>query len=177
MLAGLAVASALVLTLGRSDPAIGVADRDSGSDPAVAVPPPAPRPAPPRATPALPAPALGPSVPIDERPLWPVRDQEVRDSAWATPQEAAIRARLDELLAGMDGQAVAVPQLECRETRCRLAVSGSDEGAVRRFVESLQSPAGFAGDAAALALEKSDSVTGADGQTRYAVVLSLVYTR
>jgi len=114
-------------------------------------------------------------LPLAERPLFTEADAEARDPAWATATEASIRERVDGLLAEEPG--ASVPQLECRETVCRLLVTSSDEGALRRFAAELNSERGFVGSADMLAFENVEHSIGPDGVERHAARVMLVYRR
>ena len=153
--------------------------------PVSAAPAPA-APAAPRSAPAATRPALTPALtpdsagaPLDEQPLW--SGEEERDPSWATAQEASVRERIAPLLAEANREgadAVAVPQLECRESSCRMLVVGADEPAFRRFVEALQTRRGFYGDAANLALQGySKTQDPRSAVTRHAVHVQITYQR
>ena len=148
------------------------APRDEGapeSAPAIAG-----RPLADRRRPALPE-ATGGSLPLAERPLFDEVGAEARDPAWASATEAAIRERIESLL---DGRAQpTVPQLECRETVCRMLVASGDQGDLRRFMAELNSRRGFVGDAKMLAFEDVESRADAEGETYHAVRVMLVYAR
>ncbi|RMH44766.1 MAG: hypothetical protein D6689_01675 [Deltaproteobacteria bacterium] len=129
----------------------------------------------------LPVPAAeGTLEPADERPLWDAREAESRDPAWADAKERAIGERVRALVAAATRDrpgGVAVPQIECRETHCRLLVTGTDGPAFRAFVESLQDERGFYGDADLLALDGYSEVPDGSGGTRYSVRVHLQYRR
>ncbi len=90
--------------------------------------------------PAAPAPAPAP-VPAAEPPehdraraLEDEFHHESRDQAWAPSTETTLRARL----AGAGREPAALRSVECRAQRCRVELSGDDEG--RRLLDEVLRP-------------------------------------
>jgi hypothetical protein len=90
---------------------------------------------------------------------------EPRNAEWATPREAEVNRRAQEIVAAAAREAppgataVTAGKSECRAHTCRLKLSAGDTASLARTLEWLGDPRGFAGSAEDMlveAVEKAD---------------------